>query len=98
MTANVVQFLFVSIAVVTTGCGRTPQSATAPLAPVAAVEPAVGNSAPAEVAGLHNVFRISAGLYSGSVPEGDAGFDSLHRLGIRTVISVDGARPDVDRA
>jgi hypothetical protein len=37
-------------------------------------------------------------LYSGSSPEGDAGFRSLHELGVKTVISVDGARPDVDRA
>jgi protein tyrosine phosphatase (PTP) superfamily phosphohydrolase (DUF442 family) len=98
MTANVPQFLFVSIALLTTGCGRTPQPATAPSAPVAAVGLAVGNSAPAELPGLHNVFRLTERLYSGSVPEGDAGFESLRRLGVQTVISVDGARPDVDRA
>lgn len=49
-------------------------------------------------AGLHNVFRLSPGLYSGSQPEGDAGFASLARLGVRTVISVDGSTPDVAAA
>lgn len=37
-------------------------------------------------------------VLSGSVPEGDAGFESLARLGIRTIVSVDGALPDLDRA
>jgi protein tyrosine phosphatase (PTP) superfamily phosphohydrolase (DUF442 family) len=49
-----------------------------------------------EAAGLHNVLRISENLYSGSSPEGEEGFRSLRRLGVRTVISVDGARPDVE--
>lgn len=48
--------------------------------------------------GLHNVFALSPGVYSGSVPEGDAGFRSLASLGVQTIISVDGARPDVDGA
>jgi protein tyrosine phosphatase (PTP) superfamily phosphohydrolase (DUF442 family) len=48
--------------------------------------------------GLDNVFRLTDNLVSGSSPEGDAGFESLHKLGIKTIISVDGARPDVARA
>lgn len=55
-------------------------------------------SRPLEHPGLHNVLAFHDGLYSGSVPEGDAGFDSLARLGVRTIISVDGAEPDVARA
>jgi protein tyrosine phosphatase (PTP) superfamily phosphohydrolase (DUF442 family) len=51
-----------------------------------------------DAAGLHNVYRITDRLYSGSVPEGDEGFRSLQRLGIKTVISVDGMRPDVATA
>lgn len=51
-----------------------------------------------EAAGLHNVYRITARLYSGSSPEGDTGFASLAKLGIKTVLTVDGARPDVERA
>jgi protein tyrosine phosphatase (PTP) superfamily phosphohydrolase (DUF442 family) len=55
----------------------------------------VGATRPSELPGLHNVLRVSAKLYSGSAPEGDPGFQSLQALGIRTVITVDGARPDV---
>jgi protein tyrosine phosphatase (PTP) superfamily phosphohydrolase (DUF442 family) len=51
-----------------------------------------------EVRGLHNVYRVTENLYSGNSPEGDDGFRSLQQLGVRTVISVDGARPDVERA
>jgi CNT family concentrative nucleoside transporter len=45
------------------------------------------------LATLHNVFEIAPGLYSGSGPETEAELDALANLGIRTVISVDGARP-----
>jgi protein tyrosine phosphatase (PTP) superfamily phosphohydrolase (DUF442 family) len=48
--------------------------------------------------GLHNVLRVNDRLYSGSSPDGDAGFESLKSLGVRTIITVDGARPDVERA
>jgi protein tyrosine phosphatase (PTP) superfamily phosphohydrolase (DUF442 family) len=51
-----------------------------------------------EAPGLHNVFRLTDRLYSGSSPEGDAGCQSLRQLGIKTIISVDGARPDLERA
>ena len=53
---------------------------------------------PRDFTGLANVIRLSEKLYSGGVPEGDAGFTALRRLGIRTVISVDGMTPDVARA
>jgi len=51
-----------------------------------------------EAAGLHNVLRITDRLYCGSEPEGDRGFESLKKLGIKTVVSVDGAKPDLTRA
>ncbi len=47
--------------------------------------------------GLDNVLLVADGLLSGSEPDGEAGFDSLSRMGVRTVISVDGARPDIER-
>jgi hypothetical protein len=52
----------------------------------------------ADVPGVHNLLEVSNGIYSGSVPEGDAGFGSLKKLGIRTIISVDGGTPDIARA
>jgi protein tyrosine phosphatase (PTP) superfamily phosphohydrolase (DUF442 family) len=51
-----------------------------------------------ESAGLHNVHRFTDKLVSGSSPEGDAGFESLRKLGVKTIISVDGAQPDLERA
>jgi protein tyrosine phosphatase (PTP) superfamily phosphohydrolase (DUF442 family) len=52
--------------------------------------------------GLENLWALplpgGQRLYCGAQPEGDAGFRSLHLLGVRTVISVDGARPDLETA
>jgi protein tyrosine phosphatase (PTP) superfamily phosphohydrolase (DUF442 family) len=48
--------------------------------------------------GLHNVFQLSPDLFSGSSPEGKIGFQSLQKLGIKTIISVDGAQPELDLA
>ncbi len=53
---------------------------------------------PLDVAGLHNVFRVSDRIYSGSSPDGDAAFAAIRKLGIQTIISVDGAKPDADAA
>jgi protein tyrosine phosphatase (PTP) superfamily phosphohydrolase (DUF442 family) len=55
----------------------------------------VSDSARLTLPGLHNVYRITEKLYSGSSPDGDLGFRSLQKLGIKTIISVDGARPEV---
>lgn len=54
--------------------------------------------APADYPGVHNAVAYADGYVSGSQPEGDAGFDTLATMGIRTIISVDGAEPDVARA
>jgi hypothetical protein len=62
------------------------------------VPPPSGEITPLEAPGLHNVFRVSGRVFSGSSPEGDAAFASLRQLGVKTVISVDGAKPDADRA
>jgi protein tyrosine phosphatase (PTP) superfamily phosphohydrolase (DUF442 family) len=53
---------------------------------------------PVDMPGLHNIVHVSDTLYSGGSPEGNAGFQSLRRLGIKTILSVDGARPDAVRA
>ncbi|WP_339731895.1 cytochrome c [uncultured Gimesia sp.] len=48
--------------------------------------------------GLHNVFQIDDQIYSGSGPEGKQSFDALKKMGIKTIISVDGMKPDVQLA
>lgn len=50
------------------------------------------------VPGLHNVFRVTDRILSGSQPEGDVVFAELARLGVKTIVSVDGAKPDVATA
>jgi protein tyrosine phosphatase (PTP) superfamily phosphohydrolase (DUF442 family) len=53
---------------------------------------------PSEPVGLPNLHALGDGLWSGGTPDGDDGFRSLRDLGVKTVISVDGIRPDVKRA
>jgi protein tyrosine phosphatase (PTP) superfamily phosphohydrolase (DUF442 family) len=64
-------------------------------APDPSSEPKRSDRARVEAPGLHNVFRITDQLYSGSSPDGEEGFRSLEKLGIKTVLSVDGARPEI---
>lgn len=68
------------------GCGTPPPPPTATFPQPVAAD------------GLRNVFRVSEKLLSGSSPDGPAGFESLKSLGVKTVISVDGATPDVAEA
>jgi protein tyrosine phosphatase (PTP) superfamily phosphohydrolase (DUF442 family) len=79
-------------------CGCAPPAAPAPDGPAATADSPRRPPAKLELPGLHNVYRLTPGLYSGGGPEGDEGFRSLQRLGVKTVVSVDGARPDVARA
>lgn len=46
----------------------------------------------------HNLFRVTPWLFSGSQPEGDAALAELVRLGVKTIVSVDGSLPDVESA
>lgn len=53
---------------------------------------------PKPVAGaphLHNLWQASDRIFSGGQPEGDEGFAELRKLGIKTIISVDGSKPNV---
>ena len=53
---------------------------------------------PLEIPGIHNAFQVTDEIYSGSQPEGDVGFAALARLGVKTIVTVDGSKPDVARA
>lgn len=69
------------------GCGGDP----------AAQQPASGPQK-LSVPHLQNVYRIHSKVISGGQPEGEAAFRELEALGVKTVISVDGARPDIELA
>jgi hypothetical protein len=45
--------------------------------------------------GLPNAIQLHEQVISGGLPEGDAAFAKLKELGVKTIISVDGARPDL---
>jgi len=47
---------------------------------------------------LPNPVRLHAKVISGGLPEGEAGFRELQQLGVKTIINVDGAKPDVATA
>jgi len=53
---------------------------------------------PHEMPGLHNLVQLSADVYSGSEPAGEEAFASLKKLGVQTIVSVDGATPKIDLA
>lgn len=47
---------------------------------------------------LPNLLHVAPGVYSGGLPEGALAFQELAELGIKTIISVDGMKPDVATA
>lgn len=77
------------------------EAAATPQAPkdVATIAgPSPKDEAPVDMPGLHNVVAYVKDCYSGSSPEGDVGFATLAAMGVRTIISVDGAAPQVEAA
>lgn len=47
---------------------------------------------------LHHLYRLSPRLFSGASPDDDEAFAELRKLGVTTIVSVDGARPNVEAA
>ena len=60
--------------------------------------PSMSDDAAKDLEGLHNVVAYHEGFWSGGVPEGKAGFEQLRSMGVKTIISVDGAVPDLELA
>lgn len=60
------------------------------------LQPALLKKLPSQ--NLPNAVKIHPRVISGGLPEGDAAFAELKELGIKTVISVDGAKPDLEMA
>lgn len=51
-----------------------------------------------EAAGIHNLFALGTNVFSGSSPDGEEGFAPLAKLGVKTIITVDGAKPNLELA
>jgi len=47
---------------------------------------------------LHNLLKITDRIYSGAEPQGREAFADLAKLGVEAVVSVDGARPQIEAA
>ena len=102
-TASVVtvsaSFIVGLVSCADTGTGKEGGHARLPSEGAASIAmPPVSAEAPMDYPGIHNAVSYHDGFISGSVPEGDDGFDTLRAMGVRTIISVDGSIPEVDEA
>lgn len=99
MSAGLLSFVFIAFAALL-GCAPS-KSSNHPEAinRTASVEaPPLDAKKPVDMPGVHNLVAYTPDLISGSVPEGNEGFESLKKMGIQTIISVDGAAPDLELA
>ncbi|MCB9885657.1 MAG: cytochrome c [Planctomycetes bacterium] len=60
--------------------------------------PPIGAAKAEGFEGLHNVVTYAPDMFSGSVPEGEEGMETLAAMGVKSIVSVDGATPDVATA
>ena len=65
---------------------------------ISAQTPAVAPPKKLESAVLPNTFRLTEKVLSGGQPQGEPAFKQLQELGVKTIISVDGATPNVPLA
>ncbi len=80
---------------------EAPPTATAAVATAPAEHAIDKNASPADIAAakaVHNYKRLSPKLARGASPEGDADFAALAAAGIKSIVTVDGAAPDVEAA
>jgi len=85
-------------AVFAVGCGSQAATAETNGADDVATTAEVTYSHGDEPAGLHRFRRWSDRIFQGAQPEGDVAFKNLAAMGVTTVVSVDGARPDLESA
>lgn len=68
------------------------------VAPDSSADPLSGGVHSLAAPGVENLFQLVPNVLSGSQPAGDEGFQALRDLGVTTIVSVDGTRPEVARA
>ena len=61
------------------------------------------NAVPASVhllkaEGIENFYQLTGRIYSGSAPDCEPAFAELKARGVKTIVTVDGAKPDVETA
>jgi len=83
---------------VAAACGSTRTDAYAEATTPTIPMPSMAETRPADLPGLHNVVRYADKLLTGAQPEGEESFETLAGLGVKTIISVDGSKPQVELA
>lgn len=53
---------------------------------------------PIQSSNLHNAFIVTPQILSGSAPDNAAGYAEIAKWGVKTILSVDGSKPDVETA
>lgn len=81
-----------------TAVAESPATTRPTVAQLATTIPSLATTRPVDLPGLHNVVAYADDIWSGSVPEGEAGFASLAAMGVKTILTVDGAEPDLEGA
>ncbi len=84
-----------AVGLILAACGRDSKAADGAAAKRLA---GVTYDAKGEPQGLARYIAWSKKVGQGAQPEGDVGFRNLRALGYRTILSVDGSAPDVERA
>jgi protein tyrosine phosphatase (PTP) superfamily phosphohydrolase (DUF442 family) len=79
------------------GCGSTQPTGGTPAAAVVAPSEVVLDAS-GRPAGIENFRRWSDRIGQGGQPQGDVAFANITAMGYRTILSVDGARPDAETA
>ncbi len=93
-----------AIAAIASGCAKQPaptaSNESADAQASEAAEPAAVAREPEKIGAKHlpNAIRLHEKVISGGQPDGEPAFEELAALGVKTVISVDGATPEVDLA
>lgn len=88
---------------VAVGCSQRDsrsQAGKSPEEPAAQDNNESGSELPHRIQAEHlpNPVQVHSKVISGGLPEGDEAFEELQSLGVKTVISVDGMKPDVETA
>jgi len=100
LSAVVFSMLAISTGAILSACSPSDRDASSTAAPasVTIARPDLKATKPVEHPGIHQLVAYAPGVYSGAAPEGAAAFESLRAMGFKTIISVDGAQPEVDAA
>lgn len=99
-TAAVMGITAITAGLLLTACSPSDRTASSTAVPasVTITRPDLKATKPVEHPGIHQLVAYAPGIYSGAAPEGAVAFESLRAMGFKTIISVDGAQPEVEAA